>query len=246
MRDAWMFGIHALEGVLARDPGSIIELVVARDSRNPRVQGLADQARAHGLKPQAQPTQALDKLAEGGRHQGVAARVRLPEAKDENDLDDLVEQAGTRALLLVLDGITDPHNLGACLRSADAARVTAVIVPRDRSAALTPAARKVAAGAAETVPLVRVTNLARTLKALQSAGVWTVGLAGDAERSLYQQDLRGPVAIVMGSEGEGLRRLTREHCDHLARLPMLGTVESLNVSVATGVALYEALRQRGA
>jgi 23S rRNA (guanosine2251-2'-O)-methyltransferase len=246
MRDSWLFGIHAVEGALSRDPSAIVEMVVARDSRNPRVQTLAEQARTHGLKPQLQPAQALDRLAEGGRHQGVAARVRLPEALDENDLDALVEQAGRTALLLVLDGITDPHNLGACLRSADAAGVTAVVLPRDRSAALTPAARKVAAGGAETVPLVRVTNLARTLKSLQQAGVWTVGLAGDADRTLFQTDLSGPIAIVMGSEGEGLRRLTREHCDHLARLPMHGSVESLNVSVATGVALYEALRQRNA
>ncbi|HRQ65041.1 MAG TPA: 23S rRNA (guanosine(2251)-2'-O)-methyltransferase RlmB [Xanthomonadaceae bacterium] len=246
MRDAWLFGIHAVEGALARDPSAIVEMVIARDSRNPRVQALADQARQHGLRPQAQPAQALDRLADGGRHQGVAARVRLPDAMDESDLDIMVEQAGQGALLLVLDGITDPHNLGACLRSADAAGVTAVILPRDRSAALTPAARKIAAGGAESVPLVRVTNLARTLKVLKDAGVWTVGLAGEAGKTLYQQDLRGPLAIVMGSEGEGLRRLTREHCDHLARLPMRGSVESLNVSVATGIALYEALRQRGA
>jgi 23S rRNA (guanosine2251-2'-O)-methyltransferase len=245
MRDAWLFGIHAVEGALARDPSAIVEMVIARDSRNPRVQTLADQARAHGLKPQSQPAQALDRLAEGGRHQGVAARVRLPEVMDEDDLDSLVERAGPGALLLVLDGITDPHNLGACLRSADAAGVTAVVLPKDRSAALTPAARKIAAGGAESVPLVRVTNLARTLKSLQQAGVWIVGLAGDAEPSLYATDLRGPIAIAMGSEGEGLRRLTREHCDHLVRLPMRGHVESLNVSVATGVALYEALRQRG-
>jgi 23S rRNA (guanosine2251-2'-O)-methyltransferase len=245
MRDSWLFGIHAVEGALARDPSAIVELVIARDSRNPRVHALAEQARAQGLKPQAQPAQALDRLAEGGRHQGVAARVRLPEALHEDDLDALVADAGPRALLLVLDGITDPHNLGACLRSADAAGVTAVVLPKDRSAGLTPAARKIAAGGAESVPMVRVTNLARTLKSLQAAGVWTVGLAGEAEKTLWQLDLGGPLAIVMGSEGEGLRRLTREHCDHLARLPMLGSVESLNVSVATGVALYEALRQRG-
>ncbi len=246
MRDSWLFGIHAVEGALSRDPSAIVEMVVARDSRNPRVQSLAEQARKHGLKPQQQPAQAMDRLAEGGRHQGVAARVRLPEALDENDLEGLVEQAGKAALLLVLDGVTDPHNLGACLRSADAAGVTAVVLPRDRSAALTPAARKVAAGGAETVPLVRVTNLSRTLNALQQAGVWTVGLDGEAEKTLFEVDLRGPIAIVMGSEGEGLRRLTREHCDHLAKLPMRGSVESLNVSVATGVALYEALRQRSA
>jgi 23S rRNA (guanosine2251-2'-O)-methyltransferase len=246
MRDSWLFGIHAVEGALRRDPAAVVELVIARDSRNPRLLALLEQARGLGLRAQMLPAQALDRLAEGGRHQGVAARLRLREGVDEHALAGLVERAGREALLLVLDGITDPHNLGACLRSADAAGVTAVILPRDRSAALTPAARKVAAGAAESVPLVRVTNLARSLKSLREAGVWVVGLAGEAEKTLYQQDLRGPLALVMGSEGEGLRRLTREHCDHLVRLPMRGSVESLNVSVAAGVALYEALRQRGA
>jgi 23S rRNA (guanosine2251-2'-O)-methyltransferase len=147
-------------------------------------------------------------------------------------------------LLLILDGVQDPHNLGACLRSAAAAGATAVIVPKDRAATLTPTARKVAAGGAERVPLVRVTNLARCMKDLQDAGIWIVGLAGEAEASLYSVDLKGPMAIAMGGEGEGLRRLTREHCDYLAKIPMASGMESLNVSVAAGISLFEALRQR--
>jgi 23S rRNA (guanosine2251-2'-O)-methyltransferase len=157
----------------------------------------------------------------------------------------LIERAD-KPLLLVLDGVTDPHNLGACLRSADAAGVTAVIVPKDNAASITPVVRKVACGAAEVVPFIQVTNLARTLKQLQDARVWIVGTTGEADESLYQQDLKGPIAIVMGAEGAGMRRLTKEHCDFLVKLPMAGSVSSLNVSVATGICLFEAVRQRQA
>ena len=162
----------------------------------------------------------------------------------EDDLEELVLAAGRDVLLLVLDGVQDPHNLGACLRCADAAGVSAVIAPKDRAAGLTPVVRKVAAGAAETVPFVQVTNLARTLKRLKELGVWIVGTEGEAGKDLYEADLKGPLAIVMGAEGAGMRRLTREGCDFSVRLPMRGVVESLNVSVATGIVLYEALRQR--
>ena len=187
----------------------------------------------------------LEQLAGGERHQGVAAEL-VPRAADpETLLEEALESVtGAAPLLLVLDGVTDPHNLGACLRSADAAGVAAVIVPRDRAAGLTPVVRKVAAGAAETVPLVQVVNLARTLRDLRDRGVWLVGTADDAPRTLYDVDLRGPTTLVLGSEGEGMRRLTREACDELVSIPMAGAVESLNVSVATGVALYEAVRQR--
>jgi 23S rRNA (guanosine2251-2'-O)-methyltransferase len=188
----------------------------------------------------------LDKLAEGGRHQGVVAEV-LPRASDpETQLEEALESAAGAPLLLVLDGVQDPHNLGACLRSADAAGVAAVIVPRDRAAGMTPVVRKVAAGAAETVPLVAVVNLARTLRQLKERGIWLVGTDDTADKGLYEADLKGPLALVMGSEGEGLRRLTRECCDLLVSIPMAGAVESLNVSVATGVALFEAVRQRSA
>ncbi len=188
----------------------------------------------------------LDRLADGERHQGVdrrarAARRAIPRRSSRRRSKSLGDAP---PLLLVLDGVTDPHNLGACLRSADAAGVAAVIVPRDRAVGLTPVVRKVAAGAAETVPLVQVVNLARTLRELKERGVWLVGTADDAARTLYDVDLSGPTALVLGSEGEGMRRLTREACDELVSIPMAGAVESLNVSVATGVALFEAVRQR--
>jgi 23S rRNA (guanosine2251-2'-O)-methyltransferase len=181
----------------------------------------------------------------GARHQGVVARYNAPTPHSEAELPKLVEGAGVSALFLVLDGVTDPHNLGACLRSAEAAGVTAVIVPKDRAVGITPTVRRASAGAADRVPLVAATNLARALKALKDAGVWLVGLVGDIDTSLYSIDLKGPIAIVLGSEGEGMRRLTREACDFVARIPMRGGVESLNVSVATGIALFETLRQRG-
>jgi 23S rRNA (guanosine2251-2'-O)-methyltransferase len=164
----------------------------------------------------------------------------------EGDLPALLEQVGSSALVLVLDGVTDPHNLGACLRSAAAANVTAVIVPKDRAVGLTPVVRRASAGGADRVPLIAVTNLARTLRELKDAGVWITGLAGDTGTSIYAVDLTGPVAIVLGSEGDGMRRLTRELCDFVAKIPMPGVMESLNVSVATGIVVFEALRQRSA
>jgi 23S rRNA (guanosine2251-2'-O)-methyltransferase len=186
----------------------------------------------------------LDKLAEGGRHQGVLAEVVARSGDPETQLEEALEAASGPPLLLVLDGVQDPHNLGACLRSADAAGVAAVIVPRDRAAGLTPVVRKVAAGAAETVPLVSVVNLARTLRELKERGIWLTGTDDSADKSIYDADLKGPLALVMGSEGEGMRRLTRECCDQLVSIPMGGAVESLNVSVAAGVVLFEAVRQR--
>ena len=181
-----------------------------------------------------------------GVHQGVVADVSPSQVWGEAMLDELLDRTEGAPLLLVLDGVTDPHNLGACLRSADAAGALAVIVPKDKSATLTPTVRKVACGAAEVIPLVAVTNLARTLEKLQQRGLWVVGTAGEAEVSIYDQDLTGPTILIMGAEGKGMRRLTREHCDYLVKLPMAGSVSSLNVSVATGVCLFEAQRQRGA
>ena len=198
-----------------------------------------------GVRTGTRAANDLDRMAGGGVHQGVVAEVTDVAVPGEGELDDIVRAAGPAVLLLVLDGIQDPHNLGACLRTADAAGVHAVIAPRDRAAGLTAVARKVAAGAAESVPFIQVTNLARTLAHLKQLGVWIVGTAGQAELDLYQADLKGPLALVMGSEGAGLRRLTREACDFTVRLPMRGVVESLNVSVATGVVLYEVVRQRG-
>lgn len=238
-----VFGLHSVEAVL-RHPNGVVELWLDAARRDQRLQALAAAAEAAGVRPQWVERQTLDKLAGGGRHQGAAARVRPAEARSEAFLDRLLTELEVPPFLLILDGVTDPHNLGACLRSADAAGVHAVIAPRDKACGLTPVARKVASGAAATVPFVQVTNLARTLRLLKDAGVFLVGAAVETETVLYDADLRGALGIVLGAEGSGLRRLTREHCDVLVRIPMVGNVESLNVSVAAGVCLFEALRQR--
>ena len=183
---------------------------------------------------------------EGAVHQGIVARVKPGRQYQETDLPDLLASLDHPPFLLILDGVTDPHNLGACLRSADAAGIDAVIVPRDRSAQLNATAKKVACGAAESVPLIRVTNLARTMRLLQEENIWIIGTAGEADHSLYQSKMAGAMALVMGAEGDGMRRLTREHCDELISIPMAGSVSSLNVSVATGICLFEAVRQRSA
>jgi len=246
MAAAVAYGIHAVRVLLTRQPQRVRRVLLAggRDAgRLAEIRALAQKA---GLQVGAADDALLDKLAEGGRHQGAVAEI-LPQAEDpETQLEEALESAAGAPLLLVLDGVQDPHNLGACLRSADAAGVAAVIVPRDRAAGMTPVVRKVAAGAAETVPLVAVVNLARTLRQLKERGIWLVGTDDTADKALYEADLKGPLALVMGSEGEGLRRLTRECCDLLVSIPMAGAVESLNVSVATGVVLFEAVRQRSA
>ena len=239
-----LFGIHTIDAALTHDPKNILELYIEIDSHNARLKELSERARDLGLKPHARPREALDRMTGGARHQGAVARYRAPPPRAESELYELVEKAEKDALLLVLDGVTDPHNLGACLRSAEAAGVTAVVVPKDKAAGITPTVRRASSGAADRVPFFAVTNLARTLKALKDRGVWLVGLAGEVGQNFYVLDLKGPLAIVVGSEGEGMRRLTSEACDFLAQIPMRGAVESLNVSVATGVALFEALRQR--
>lgn len=237
-------GHHAVTELLRQQPEAILELLVQSDRRDRRMQELRDLAKSNKIGVQEMSKAELDKLGVRG-HQGVVATVSGgKDALAEQDLTALLAKAESTPLLLVLDGVTDPHNLGACLRSADAAGVTAVIVPKDKAVGLTPVVRKVASGAAETVPLVVVTNLARCLQSLQEQGVWLVGTDDEATVSLYEQDLTGPLAIVMGSEGAGLRRLTRECCDHLVSIPMAGELSSLNVSVATGVTLFEAVRQR--
>ncbi len=238
-------GLHSVRSALRHAPERILELWVDAARHDQRLQEILRLARAAGVSAQPVARKTLDKLAGDARHQGVVARRRGGGAHDERFLDDLLANLDAAPFLLILDGVQDPHNLGACLRSADAVGVHAVIAPKDRSVGLTHAASKVASGAAEYVPFVRVTNLARTLRRLRDEqGVWLVGASGDADKSLYQLDLKGPLGIVMGAEGEGMRRLTAEACDFLASLPMRGSVESLNVSVATGVCLYEALRQR--
>ncbi len=246
MSEHWIVGINPVDGALNNDAARVCELLVENGQRNPRVHELAERAKALKIPVHHRPREQLDKLAGEARHQGVAALYEAPAQATEGDLPELLETAGSAALVLVLDGVTDPHNLGACLRSAAAANVTAVIVPKDRAVGLTPVVRRASAGGADRVPLIAVTNLARTLKVLKDAGVWITGLAGDTEQSIYGIDLKGPVALVMGGEGEGMRRLTRETCDFTAKIPMPGAMESLNVSVATGVVLFEALRQRSA
>lgn len=239
----YLFGIHAVKAALAAGQ-PIHRLHVLAGRTDKRLAPLRAAAAERNIAVEERARRELDTMVEGARHQGVIAELagelhRLPE-----DLDTVLAGLQGPGFFLVLDGVQDPHNLGACLRTANAAGVDAVIVPKDRSAGLTPAARKVAVGAAETTPLLQVTNLARTLRQLADAGVWIVGAAGEADTSLYAADLAGPLALVLGAEGSGLRRLTREHCDLLVQLPMAGSVESLNVSVAAGVCLYEAVRQR--
>ena len=240
------YGIHSVRVLLLRHPQRVRRVMVAGGREAGRLAEVRALAQSAGVQLSTVEEAQLDKLAAGERHQGVVAEL-LPRAGDpETQLEEALEAAGDAPLLLVLDGVQDPHNLGACLRSADAAGVAAVLVPRDRAAGLTPVVRKVAAGAAETVPLVAVVNLARTLRELKERGVWLVGTDDSAEQTLYDAELTGPVALVMGSEGEGMRRLTRECCDQLVSIPMAGAVESLNVSVAAGVVLFEAVRQRSA
>lgn len=239
-----LVGINAVESALRHDASSVIEILVEQGAQNRRVKELTDQAKEAGLSIHTRPREFLDKATGGMRHQGVIARWTPPAELGEGDVARLLESSTTDALVLILDGVQDPHNLGACLRSAEAAGVTAVIMPKDRAVGVTPAVRTASAGAADRVPLVRVTNLARVLEQLKQAGVWLTGLAGESERSLYAVDFKGPVGIVIGGESDGLRRLTRDLCDNLVRIPMRGDVESLNVSVATGIALFEVLRQR--
>lgn len=240
-----VYGVHAVEALLHHHPKRVKQLWLAEGRQDPRVQTLIELARQARVAVGQRDRRELDEWAEGV-HQGVVAEVSPSQVWGEAMLDELLDRCEGTPLLLVLDGITDPHNLGACLRTADAAGVQAVIVPKDKSATLNATVRKVACGAAEVVPLVAVTNLARTLEKLRQRGLWTVGTAGEAEQDLYQLDLCGPTVLIMGAEGKGMRRLTREHCDYLARLPMAGSVSSLNVSVATGVCLFEAVRQRKA
>ena len=248
----YVYGIHAVDSLLRTKPKSVQRLWLQLGREDKRIGSLLELAQNQGVPTAREPRKNLDDLVDG-RHQGVVAEtLDMPEGADvgggnlwdEADLYRAVDAKQGAVLLLILDGVTDPHNLGACIRSADAAGVDAVIVPKDKSADLNPTSRKVASGAAEVVPFVKVTNIARTMEALKERGVWLYGTAGEAENTIYDSDLTGSVALVMGAEGAGLRRLTREGCDHLVKLPMAGSVSSLNVSVATGVCLFEIVRQR--
>ncbi|SNC76316.1 23S rRNA Gm-2251 2'-O-methyltransferase [Marinobacter sp. es.048] len=238
-----MFGWHAVEAVLKREPERLQQVWIQTGRQDKRVKSITDALDSLGVRWKVVHRKELDERV-SGVHQGIVAAVSESREWTEDDLLAQLACSDKPPFLLVLDGVTDPHNLGACMRTADAVGIQAVIVPKDKSASLTAVARKVACGAAETVPFVRVTNLARFLRSLQEKGVWLIGTAGEGDATLYQADFKGPVALVMGAEGKGMRRLTREHCDQLINIPMLGHVDSLNVSVATGVCLYEALRQR--
>ncbi|MGP4122982.1 MAG: 23S rRNA (guanosine(2251)-2'-O)-methyltransferase RlmB [Sodalis sp. (in: enterobacteria)] len=237
-----IYGIHAMQALLERDPKRFLNVYLLKRGADRRLQALVQQLEQAGIIIQMTSRQWLDEKSENAVHQGIIARVRARQQFQESDLPALLTQQAM-PMLLVLDSVTDPHNLGACLRCADAAGVHAVIVPRDRAVPLNATAKKVASGA-ESVPLIRVTNLARTLRLLKEYNVWIVGTTGKADHNLYESKLTGPLALVMGSEGKGMRRLTRKHCDELISIPMIGAVSSLNVSVAAGICLYEAVRKR--
>ena len=243
MSNEFIYGIHAVKAVLEREPERFIEAFVLKGRQDDRLMPILNDLQVCGVSIQQMTRKTLDDKARGANNQGIIARVKPAKQLNENDIDGILAQHES-PLLLVLDGVTDPHNLGACLRNADAAGVAAIIVPKDRSAPMNATVSKVACGAAEVVPLIRVTNLARTMRTLQEQGIWFVGTAGEATHDIYQAKLTGPLAIVMGAEGDGMRRLTRETCDDLIKIPMAGSVSSLNVSVASGICLFEAVRQR--
>ena len=237
-----VFGFHAVLARLRSDPKSVVEIFLDETRNDARGRDLAAAAERAGVRVMRVPTKRLDGFYGGGRHQGVVARIEVRKLAD--DLDELLDSV-EKPLLLVLDGITDPHNLGACLRVANAAGAHAVIAPKDRAAGITPAVSKVASGAAEDTPYLMVTNLARTLDEIKERNIWVVGADERGEETLYEADLPDSIAWVLGAEGEGMRRLTRERCDIVVRVPMLGQVQSLNVSVCAGVCLFESVRRRG-
>lgn len=240
-----IYGLHAVQAYLDRHPEGVLEVFLLKSRDDERLNRLVQALRPLGLTLQWRERAQLDELASDSHHQGVVARVREVLPGDEHALADFLDALREPPFLLLLDNVTDPHNLGACLRSADAAGVQAVITPRDKSASITPVVRKVACGAAEVLPFFQVTNLARCMVMLKARGIWLLGTAlEEGAQSLYDASLTGPLGIVMGAEGSGMRRLTREHCDSLVYIPMAGSVESLNVSVAAGVTLFEARRQR--
>ena len=244
MTDNIITGLHAVLAALKNNRVQVEEIWVNEAREDKRVGEVVAAARAARVKVHQSPKAALDRMADGVRHQGVIARLRAMAARTEPQLETFLADLPAAPLLLVLDGVQDPHNLGACLRSADAAGAHGVIVPREHTAPLSAVARRAASGAAESIPVFQVVNLARCLRHLKDAGLWLVGASHDADVDIYHADLKRPTALVLGGEGKGLRRLTREHCDVLARIPMTGSVSSLNVSVAAGICLFEAVRQR--
>lgn len=238
-----VFGIHAVQSLLIKQPERVLRLFIARDRQEQKIEALLQLAKQHHIPIESIERKALDRIAVGN-HQGVLAYAQKAASYIMDDLPTILSSLTAPPFLLVLDGVQDPHNLGACLRSADAAGVHAVIAPKDKSVGLTPTVCKVASGAAETIPFVQVTNLARTLELLKENNIWVYGAAAEGTQNLYTADFKTAVALVLGGEGTGLRRLTREHCDALLNIPLQGSVSSLNVSVAAGVFLFEVVRQR--
>ena len=241
-----LLGIHCVASALSNMPGQVRVIRIAQESHNPRVRKLASLAGELNISVVMEPRALLERRSEGQRHQDIIAEFTAENLLTEKDLDRVLDSIDGPPLLLVLDGVQDPQNLGACLRTAEAAGVHAVILPRDRSAGLTPVVRRVASGAAEVLPILIVTNLAAILRRIKGKGVWLLGTSDQAKQSLYEVGMTGPMALVMGNEEKGMRRLTSELCDFLVQIPMHGCVNSLNISVATGVCLFEMIRQRGA
>ena len=244
MKSSKLFGLHSVQAALDYSPKKIHKAWVDSGRQDKRLMQAIDDLLALGIEPEKVDRKKLDRLADGSNHQGIVIEVEMPGELSESDLKTAVENLSETALFLVLDNVQDPHNLGACLRTADATGVHGVIITKDNATGITPTVCKVASGAAETVPVYQVTNLSRTLRWLKGEGLWIMGAAGETAQTIYKSDFTVPMALVVGTEGKGLRRLTKEQCDVLVSVPMLGQVESLNLSVATGVLLYEAVRQR--
>lgn len=245
----WIYGLHAAQSALEKHPERIKEVVILKGRQDNRMNKFLDAVRAQGFKFRLAAREEFERILQkqelkGMRHQGVLVYTTAAPVLKENDLEAMLDRLEEAPLLLVLDGVTDPHNIGACLRTCDAAGAHGLIVPKDKSGTLTPTAVKIASGASDTVPFYAVTNLARTLEALKERGIWVYGTAGEASSPIYKTKLEGPIAVVMGAEGSGMRRLTRDICDELIHIPMAGDVSSLNVSVAAGVCLFEVVRQR--
>ncbi|MDD1613696.1 MAG: 23S rRNA (guanosine(2251)-2'-O)-methyltransferase RlmB [Methylococcaceae bacterium] len=244
MKSSKLFGLHSVQAALDYSPKKIHKAWVDSGRQDKRLSQAVDDLLALGIEPEKVDRKKLDRLADGSNHQGIVIEVEMPGELSESELKTAVENLSETALFLVLDNVQDPHNLGACLRTADATGVHGVIITKDNATGITPTVCKVASGAAETVPVYQVTNLARTLRWLKGEGLWIMGAAGETAQTVYTADFTVPMALVVGAEGKGLRRLTKEQCDVLVSVPMLGQVDSLNLSVATGVLLYEAVRQR--
>ncbi|MGD9107901.1 MAG: 23S rRNA (guanosine(2251)-2'-O)-methyltransferase RlmB [Gammaproteobacteria bacterium] len=240
----FIYGIHAIEAALKKLRTNVQKIFMQQNRNDKRAQKILQLAKEHKVAISFVSPAELQNLVKDTCHQGIVAQIQLAAKTSEHDLDELLDELTEPAFLLILDGVQDPHNLGACLRSAEAAGVQAVIAPKDRAVGLTSTVYKIASGAAETIPFIQVTNLARTMRKLKDQGIWLMGADEQGEENLFNADLSGSIAIVMGAEGKGLRRLTKEHCDQLLHIPMAGSVASLNVSVATGIFLFEVVRQR--